>query len=53
MESIRIYCENDGKDLQVQPGSDLKSIAALADPEGTIAALVDNQLNVPFSSFLT
>ena len=54
MESIRIYCENDGKDLQVQPGSDLKSIAALADPEGTIAALVDNQLKeLDFKLFST
>ena len=54
MESIRIYCENDGKDLQVQPGSDLKSIAALADLEGTIAALVDNQLKeLDFKLFST
>ena len=44
MENIRIYCENNGKYMHVQLGSNLKSIAAEAGPEGTIAALVDNQL---------
>ena len=44
MKNIRIYCENDGKYMQVQPGSDLKDVAAQVGPEGTIAALVDNQL---------
>ena len=54
MGSIRIYCENDGKYLQVQPGSDLKSIAAQVGPEGTIAALVDNQLKeLDFKLFST
>lgn len=54
MGSIRIYCENDGKDLLVQPGCDLKAIAELAGPEGTIAALVDNQLKeLDFKLFST
>ena len=44
MEEIRIYCENAGKYMQVQPGCDLKTVAALAGVDGTIAALVDNQL---------
>ena len=44
MEEIRIYCENAGKYMQVQPGCDLKTVAALAGADGTIAALVDNQL---------
>ena len=44
MENIRIYCENNGKYMHVQLGSNLKSLAAEAGPEGTIAALVDNQL---------
>lgn len=44
MENIRIYCENDGKYMQVQPGSNLKAVAAQVGPEGTIAALVDHQL---------
>ena len=54
MGSIRIYCENDGKDLLVQPGCDLKAIAEQAGPEGTIAALVDNQLKeLDFKLFST
>ena len=54
MGSIKIYCENVGKYLQVQPGSDLKSIAAQVGPEGTIAALVDNQLKeLDFKLFST
>ena len=44
MENIRIYCENDGKYMQVQPGSNLKAVAAQVGPEGAIAALVDHQL---------
>lgn len=44
MENIRIYCENEGKYLYVQPGSDLRELAAQVGPEGTLAALVDNQL---------
>ena len=44
MEEIRIFCENDGKYHQVALSSDLKSFATKVGPEGTIAALVDNQL---------
>ena len=44
MENIRIYCENEGKYMYVQPGSDLRELAAQVGPEGTLAALVDNQL---------
>lgn len=44
MENIRIFCENDRQYHLVPLASDLKSIAAEVGPEGTIAALVDNQL---------
>ena len=54
MENIRIFCENDGQYHQVPLASDLKSIAVEAGPEGTIAALVDNQLKeLDFKLFST
>ena len=41
MEEIRIYCENDGKHYTFPMGTELKD---MCPAEGTLAALVDNQL---------